>query len=116
MFAKCHGQLLIGLAFALAMSVIAQAAPLACSGGKIQAGGECVDKEQAGSEIDKIVRKIMAENDLKAVIAGVAVDCKPVFAKAGGEAITGVRAPSDDGFIRELDNQCAVGWRIHVYV
>ena len=74
MFAKCHGQLLIGLAFALAMSVIAQAAPLACSGGKIQVGGECVDKERAGSEIDKIVRKIMAENDLKAVIAGVAVE------------------------------------------
>jgi CubicO group peptidase (beta-lactamase class C family) len=77
MFAKCHGRLWIGLAFALAMSVIAQAAPLACSGG--------VDKERAGSEIDKIVRKIMAENDLKAVIAGVAVDGKPVFTKAWGE-------------------------------
>jgi hypothetical protein len=67
MFAKCHSRLLIGLAFALALSVIAQAAPLACSGGKIQAGGGCVDKERAGREIDKIVRKIMAENDLKAV-------------------------------------------------
>ena len=98
MFAKCHGQLLIGLAFALAMSVIAQAAPLACSGGKIQAGGECVDKEQAGSEIDKIVRKIMAENDLKAVIAGVAVDGKPVFTKAWGESMTGVPATYDMHF------------------
>ena len=98
MFAKCHGQLLIGLAFALAMSVIAQAAPLACSGGKIQVGGECVDKERAGSEIDKIVRKIMAENDLKAVIAGVAVDGKPVFTKAWGESMTGVPATYDMHF------------------
>ena len=98
MFAKCHGRLLIGLAFVLAMSVIAQAAPLACSGGKIQAGGECVDKEQAGSEIDKIVRKIMAENDLKAVIASVAVDGKPVFTKAWGESMTGVPATYDMHF------------------
>jgi len=98
MFAKCHGQLLIGLAFALAMSVIAQAAPLACSGGKIQVGGECVDKERAGSEIDKIVRKNMAENDLKAVIAGVAVDGKPVFTKAWGESMTGVPATYDMHF------------------
>ena len=98
MFAKCHGRLWIGLAFALAMSVIAQAAPLACSGGKIQVGGECVDKERAGSEIDKIVRKIMAENDLKAVIAGVAVDGKPVFTKAWGESMTGVPATYDMHF------------------
>ena len=50
------------------------------------------------SEIDKIVRKIMAENDLKAVIAGVAVDGKPVFTKAWGESMTGVPATYDMHF------------------
>jgi hypothetical protein len=56
------------------MPVIAQAGPIACSGGKVPARDECVEKERVASEIDEIIRKAMAENDLKAVIAGVAAD------------------------------------------
>ena len=72
--------------------------PPACGGGKIQAGGECVDKERAASEIDKIVRKIMTDNDLKAVIAGVSVAGQPVLTKAWGESMTGVPATYDMHF------------------
>ena len=39
----------------------------------------------SASEIDKIVRKIMTDNDLKAVIAGVSVAGQPVLTKAWGE-------------------------------
>ena len=85
MLAKRRCRVLVALAFALAMPVMAQAGPPACGGGKIQAGGECVDKERVASEIDKIVRKIMTDNDLKAVIAGVSVAGQPVLTKAWGE-------------------------------
>jgi CubicO group peptidase (beta-lactamase class C family) len=98
MLAKGHRRTSIALAFALAMPVMAQAGPLACRGGKIQAGGECVDRERVTSEIDKIVRKIMADKDLKAVIAGVAVDGNPVLTKAWGESMTGVPATPDMHF------------------
>ena len=62
---------------------------------KIQAAGECVDKERVASEIDKIVRKIMTDNNLKAVIAGVSVAGQPVLTKAWGESMTGVPATYD---------------------
>jgi D-alanyl-D-alanine carboxypeptidase len=98
MLAKGHRRTLSALAFVLAMPVMAQAGPLACSAGKIQAGDECVDKERAASEIDKIVRKTMSEKDLKAVIAGIAVDGEPVLTKAWGESMTGVPATPDMHF------------------
>ena len=47
------------------------------------------------SEIDKIVRKIMTDNDLKAVIAGVSVAGQPVLTKAWGESMAGVPATYD---------------------
>jgi CubicO group peptidase (beta-lactamase class C family) len=83
---------LIALALGVAMPVMAEAGPVACSAGKIQAGDECVEKERAASEIDKIVRKTMSEKDLKAVIAGVAIDGDLVLTKAWGESMTGVPA------------------------
>ena len=98
MLANRRRRSLFALAFVLALPAMAQAGPLACGGGKIQAGDECVDKERAASEIDKIVRKTMAENDIKAVIAGVAVDGEPVITKAWGESMTGVPATYDMHF------------------
>jgi CubicO group peptidase (beta-lactamase class C family) len=96
MLANRRRRSLFALAFVLALPAMAQAGPLACGGGKI--GDECVDKERAASEIDKIVRKTMAENDIKAVIAGVAVDGEPVITKAWGESMTGVPATYDMHF------------------
>lgn len=98
MLAKGLRRTLIALVFAFAMPVMAQAGPLACSGDKIQAGGECVDTERAAGAIDETVRKLMVEKDLKAVIAGVAVDGNPVLAKAWGESMTGVPATYDMHF------------------
>jgi CubicO group peptidase (beta-lactamase class C family) len=98
MLANRRRRSLFALAFVLALPAMAQAGPLACGGGKIQAGDECVDKERAASEIDKIVRKTMAENDIKAVIAGVAVAGEPVITKAWGESMTGVPATYDMHF------------------
>ena len=95
MLAKRRCRVLVALAFALVTPAMAQAGPPACGGDKIQAAGECVDKERVASEIDKIVRKIMTDNDLKAVIAGVSVAGQPVLTKAWGESMAGVPATYD---------------------
>lgn len=89
---------LIAIFVTVAMSAIAQAGPVACSGGKVLAGDECVEKERVASEIDEIVRKAMAEKDLKAVIAGVIADGEPLLTKAWGESMTGVPATPDMHF------------------
>jgi hypothetical protein len=57
MLAKRRCRVLVALAFALVTPAMAQAGPPACGGGRIQAAGECVDKERVASEIDKIVRR-----------------------------------------------------------
>jgi CubicO group peptidase (beta-lactamase class C family) len=57
-----------------------------------------VGEERVASRIDEIVRKIIAEKDLKAVIAGVAVSGEPVLTKAWGESMTGVPATQDMHF------------------
>lgn len=98
MLAKGHCQTLIAIAIVLAIPSLAQAGPLACSGGKIPAGGECVDKGQLSSRIDEIVRKAMPEKNLNAVIAGVAFDGEPVLTEAWGESMTGVPATPDMHF------------------
>jgi len=98
MLAQRRCRTVLALAFALAMPLMAHAGPTACSGGTIRAGDECVAKERVESKIDEVVRKIMAEKDLKAVIAGVAIDGEPVLTKAWGESMTGVPATPDMHF------------------
>jgi hypothetical protein len=65
MLANGHRRTLIALVFAFAMPVMALAGPLACSGDKIQADGECVDTGRAAGAIDEIVRKLMADQALR---------------------------------------------------
>lgn len=98
MLAKGHRRTMIALALALAVPVMAQAGQADCTGGTILAGNECVARDRVESRIDEIVRKAMAEKDLKAVIAGVAVDGEPVLTEAWGVSMTGVPATPDMHF------------------
>jgi D-alanyl-D-alanine carboxypeptidase len=84
------------IAFALPVSV--SAAETTCSDGTILAGGDCVAADRAASRIDEIVRKGMGANDLKAVIAGVAIDGKRLLLEAWGSSMTGVPATADMHF------------------
>ncbi len=83
--------------FALILTIPAtgHAAPLACDGGSVAVGEDCVAKAQVAARIEEIVRKAMAEKHLKSVIAGVAVDGEPILTEAWGESMTGVPATAD---------------------
>jgi len=74
------------------------AGPPACPSGQIAAAGKCVPASEAATRISAIVREAMAKYDLKAVLAGVAVDGQPLFMKAWGESMTGVPATPDMHF------------------
>ena len=89
---------LTAIAVAMAMPAIAQADPVACNGGKILVGEECLTRESLASRIDEIVRKAIADKDLKSVIAGISIDGAPVLTKAWGESMTGVPATPDMHF------------------
>lgn len=89
---------LTAIAVAMALPVMAQAGPTACNGGKILAGDECLPRESLARRIDEIVRKAIAEKDLKAVIAGIAIDGEPVLTQAWGESMTGVPATPEMHF------------------
>jgi D-alanyl-D-alanine carboxypeptidase len=84
------------IAFALS-SAPALAAP-ACPEGQIAAAGKCVTVEEAEARLDEIVRGAMEKLHLKAVLAGFALDGRPVSIKAWGESMTGVPATSDMHF------------------
>ncbi len=75
----------------------AHAAP-ACGTGETAVAEKCVPAAEAAAAIDKIVRAGMAKHRLKAVIAGVSVDDRPLFVTAWGESMTGVPATADMHF------------------
>lgn len=73
-------------------------AETACPAGQIAAGDECVTMARAEEKIGALVGAAMKKNKLKAVLAGVAVDGKPVSLKAWGSSMTGVPATPDMHF------------------
>ncbi len=76
----------------------ADIAPKTCPNGEIPVAKSCVAAAEAASRIGSIVRGAMAKQDLKAVIAGVAIDGRPLFIKAWGSSMTGVPATPDMHF------------------
>ena len=54
--------------------------------------------EEATARIEAIIREAMAKHDLKAVLAGFAVDGEPPHLMAFGESMTGVPATPDMHF------------------
>jgi D-alanyl-D-alanine carboxypeptidase len=89
---------LLGCAMPGALTAEAVAAAPECPGGQVAAAGRCVTVEEAATRIDAIVREAMATHDLKAVLAGFAIDGKPPSVAAWGESMTGVPATSDMHF------------------
>lgn len=89
---------LLGSAMAGALTTEAAPAAPACPGGQIAAAGQCVAVEEAAERIDAIVREAMAKHDVKAVLAGFAIDGQPLFIMAWGESMTGVPATPDMHF------------------
>jgi CubicO group peptidase (beta-lactamase class C family) len=69
-----------------------------CPTGQTAAAGSCVPTTEAAAAIDRIVRDGMARHRLKAVLAGVSVDGRPLFVAAWGESMTGVPATPDMHF------------------
>ena len=63
-----------------------------CPSGQIAAAAKCVTLEEAAARVETLVREAMVKHDLKAVLAGVAIDGQPLFVKAWGELMTGVPA------------------------
>jgi D-alanyl-D-alanine carboxypeptidase len=63
-----------------------------CPSGQIAAAAKCVTIEEAAARVEPLVREAMVKHDLKAVLAGVAIDGQPLFVKAWGESMTGVPA------------------------
>jgi CubicO group peptidase (beta-lactamase class C family) len=82
------------LGCAMAGAVAAEAAPAApaCRAGQIAVSEQCVAVKEAAAKIDAIVREGMAKHELKAVLAGFAVDSQPISLSAWGESMTGVPA------------------------
>jgi CubicO group peptidase (beta-lactamase class C family) len=82
------------LGCAVAGVLTAEAAPAAptCPSGQVAAAGQCAAVEEAAERIDAIVREAMAQHDLKAVLAGFALDGQPLTVMAWGESMTGVPA------------------------
>lgn len=70
----------------------------ACPSGQVKASGTCVAIDDAKARIEAIIREGMAKNDLKAVLAGVAFDGRPLLVEAWGESMTGVPATPDMHF------------------
>ena len=54
--------------------------------------------KQSAERIDAIVRAAMAKHELKAVLAGFAIDGRPPSVMAWGESMTGVPATPDMHF------------------
>jgi D-alanyl-D-alanine carboxypeptidase len=88
------------LGCAVASALTAEAAPAApaCPSGQVAAAGRCAAVGEAAARIDAIVREAMKKHDLKAVLAGVAIDGQPLTVMAWGESMTGVPATPDMHF------------------
>jgi D-alanyl-D-alanine carboxypeptidase len=67
------------------------AAP-ACEDGQVATADGCVTEAVVAERIDAIVQAAMAKHHLKAVLAGVAIDGRPLAMLAKGESMTGVQA------------------------
>jgi CubicO group peptidase (beta-lactamase class C family) len=89
---------LLGCAVAGALTAEAAPAAPACPRGQVAAAGRCTAVEEVAERIDAIVREAMAKHDLKAVLAGFAMDGQPRTLMAWGESMTGVPATSDMHF------------------
>ena len=89
---------LLGWAVDGALAAEPTAGGPACTSGQIAAAGKCVAADEATRTIDAIVRDAMAKHELKAVLAGVAIDGQPLFTSAWGESMTGVPATPDMHF------------------
>jgi D-alanyl-D-alanine carboxypeptidase len=89
---------LLGCAVAGALTAEAAPAAPACPSGQVPAAGRCAAVEEVAARIDAIVREAMAQHELKAVLAGVAVDGQPLPVMAWGESMTGVPATPDMHF------------------
>ncbi len=87
--------ILVAFGLVLIIPAAGHADPMACDGDTVAAGHACVPKAEVVGKIEEIVRKAIAGKDLKSVIAGVAVDGKPILTKAWGESMTGVLATVD---------------------
>lgn len=72
--------------------------PPQCQPGEILIEGACAPTAEMKQRIDQIVRDAMVKYDLKAVLAGVAIDGQPVMNEAWGESMTGVPATPDMHF------------------
>lgn len=66
--------------------------PPQCQPGEILIESACAPTAEVKQRIDQIVRDAMTKHDLKAVLAGVAIDGQPVINEAWGESMTGVPA------------------------
>lgn len=86
---------LAAFALLLAIPAAGHAEPMSCDGGAVAIGEDCVPRAQVTARIEEIVRKAITANDLKSVIAGVAVDGEPILTEAWGESMTGVPATPD---------------------
>src|SRR5829696_7462063 len=76
----------------------AGAAVPACPGAQVAVAERCVGVEEATARIDAIIGEAMTKYDLKAVLAGVSIDGKPLTLTASGESMTGVPATRDMTF------------------
>src|SRR5829696_3437112 len=76
----------------------AGAAVPACPGAQVAVAERCVGVEEATARIDAIIGEAMTKYDLKAVLAGVSIDGKPLTLTASGESMTGVPATRDMHF------------------
>lgn len=71
---------------------------MACPAELVEVAGTCTPAKEVIAKIDEIVRASMAKQDLKAVLAGVAIDGKPLLIRAWGDSMTGVPATPDMHF------------------
>jgi CubicO group peptidase (beta-lactamase class C family) len=72
--------------------------PDACPADMVAVAGKCTPSKEVRAKIDGIVRASMVKQDLKAVLAGIAIDGKPLFISAWGQSMTGVPATPDMHF------------------
>jgi CubicO group peptidase (beta-lactamase class C family) len=89
---------LLGCAVAAALAAEAAPAATVCPDKQIAGGGQCVIAEAVAERIDAIVRAAMAKHELKAVLAGFAIDGRHPSVMAWGESMTGVPATPDMHF------------------
>jgi CubicO group peptidase (beta-lactamase class C family) len=75
-----------------------EGSPPSCGDGEIAVADACVPDADVAARIDGIVRAAMAEQGLKAVLAGVAVDGRTAVLDAWGISLTGVPATPDMHF------------------